>query len=383
MTSVAKNACIAEQVEFDLAEEMPVKNTFVHFGGASRRSLRACKSEPADPHFPQTTRPCASDECLHAEAMSDVTDNAPDVATFSIQTPELTPRRLESPPPGDVPLGNRTAVHFQLALPDELLIKNTFFCERTSSRSLRICKSEPADPVLPPSKWGHLDMNSAAQEEEINATYFDTENMTDTTDDRSSLDLELDLLDIQTPELTPRHFDSPVDSLAASLASTPTTWHPQPQVEPQEQKSPLQGAAKLTLASLTGSNVMSEPAFASPLPPPTLSSCTYPTINITLRLAEKGKLGVYFGNSLGNETLVVEGILPGQALHAWNRQCMFGNNDNTTRYVALGDVLVSVNGKTCWPDMLQECAENMLLKMVFVRYDPWASFGGYRQDQHQ
>jgi hypothetical protein len=109
-------------------------------------------------------------------------------------------------------------------------------------------------------------------------------------------------------------------------------------------------------------------------------ACFRSDFTITLRLVERGKLGVCLG-TLGNDTLVVNGILPGQAVHSWNRQCMLGNN--VTRYVDLGDVLISVNGKTDCQEVLQECKDNLLLKITFGKPLQWGSFNAYWQDGYQ
>lgn len=357
---------------------LPVKNTFVHFGeGVPRRSLRVCKSEPAEPIFLRTTKHghllvgegsvelCLSEACLNTDQCADyeAAREAP-----CLQTPDWTPRCVECPA---FPV-KTTSVRFKhaeaLADPDNLIIKNTSFdFAKLSTRSLRICQSEPADPVFP-SKWANLDGNV-----DFADACSDTDSATDTT---ASLDLDLDLegLSIQTPELTPRRFDSPPDSLTASLMNSPSTQWPLRQVE--QQMLPVQSAPHSPPTSPIRLDLC-VPVLE--LPPPCFP-CT--SFSITLRLAEKGKLGVYLHVTPGCDTLEVKGIVPGQAVHSWNRQCLFGNAANKERYVVLGDVLVSVNGKTGWQDMLHECQQKISLKMTFNR-NPWASFGGYPQDEQQ
>ena len=161
MISAGTNACMVDQVKFDLSDELPVKNTFVHFVNGGLKSLRACKSEPMNIGFAQVNKPEAVNVCMDAKVTLDVTDEE----IFLIQTPEVTPRCFEGPLLGDKPLVGNTTVHFQFTLPNELPIKNTFVnFECSSSQLLRICNSDLADSFFPSIQWGHRDGDNATQD---------------------------------------------------------------------------------------------------------------------------------------------------------------------------------------------------------------------------
>lgn len=181
--------------------------------------------------------------------------------------------------------------------------------------------------------------------------------------------IDADVLSIQTPEMTPRHMDveSPVHSSTVSLTGTPGSWTAAQFPVQEHQVVPAwnsQGASETML-------IPAEPAWYLQLPAD--PALLYPPYSLTLRLAEKGGLGIKFGNLPGCDTLFVRRIVPGYALDSWNRQCMFGNVANMSRYVSLEDVLISVNEKSAPHEMLQECQEKLLLKMTFGRTGRWNS----------
>lgn len=377
-----------------MPECLPVKNTFVHFGATSRRTLRVCQSEPADPIYLAAAKlehliaaEQAGENCVSDDVCCDDAHEAAGLTPPLLASPDLPHSVGKAPQKKQKKLARHPSVmeapevfHFEQAdessVPDGLIVKNTFLdFGSAGTRSLRSCKSAPADPILPKgSNRGEVDDDFV--ELAVRDAYLDrdAESMTDTTDDCSTLELDLDLeeFSIRTPELSPRDWRSPVDSLATSVMGTPTAWGPQQQPSVRQNQAALsaQDAPTPAPASPVRLDLASDPAFTSapPLVPP-LSSCLGSSINITLRLAEKGKLGVYFGNSLGGDSLVVHGILGGQAVNSWNQQCMFGNSANKSNHVALGDVLLSVNGKTYWQDMLKECEEKLLLKLTFARME--------------
>merc|ERR1719238_492977 len=159
-----------------------------------------------------------------------------------------------------------------------------------------------------------------------------------------------------------------------SLMSTPTNCCPQSQLTQQDWQAMSSVQASPTSTSEYPALGI-DPACTGYPCPLNVPSPFCSTMNVPLRLAEKGQLGVYFGSSI-NGTLIVRGIALGAAVHCWNRQCLLAGLANQSRCIAIGDVILSVNGKTHWRDMLEECEEQLLLKMVFARVDPWLAFGG-------
>jgi hypothetical protein len=229
-----------------------------------------------------------------------------------------------------------------------LPVKNTFVHFGQSRRTLRSSQSEPADPQMPPVSKGEF-LNKEVDYPLLEK--FDECIDAETTDDCS----ELDMLSIQTPEMTPRCMETPNESLTAS---------PWARSSAEEQQ---------TIADW-GSPTYSDSMYCSPmclqLYDP--SQCYLP-FSFTLRLEDKGGLGVELGSLSSYCHPVVRTIVPGRALEAWNRQCLFGNNvANMSRYVSPGDLLLSVNGKFDCHEIIHECQEKLLLKMTFGRTEKWS-----------
>jgi hypothetical protein len=231
-----------------------------------------------------------------------------------------------------------------------LPVKNTFVHFGQSRRTLRSSQSEPADPQMPPVSKGEF-LNKEVDYPLLEK--FDECIDAETTDDCS----ELDMLSIQTPEMTPRCMESPVESLTTS------PWA-------KAQSSPEKQHVMIEWTPQTASNSTSSPVCLELSSDPALCS---PSFSFTLRLEDRGGLGVEFGCLTSCNHPVVHSIVPGLALDAWNKQCMFGNNvANVSRYVSPGDVLLSVNGKTACHDILYEIQEKLLLKMTFGRTEKWS-----------
>lgn len=85
----------------------------------------------------------------------------------------------------------------------------------------------------------------------------------------------------------------------------------------------------------------------------------------TLRLDDQVGLGIDMMPLSSKCAWLVQGILPHGAVEAWNKQCLVGNR--CVKMVLPGDVVLSVNGKSDCPGMLEQCKERMLLKMTLAR----------------
>jgi len=226
-----------------------------------------------------------------------------------------------------------------------LPVKNTFVHFDRTRRTLRSSRSEPADPVLPP-------IGKSSCEDCVDA---------ETTDDCS----ECDVLSIQTPEMTPRCMESPSESLATSPWGMSQSSAEKQQIIVEKHQIIADAAPQYFSDGLCYSHMCLQFAYDPP-------QCYLP-FSFTLRLEDKGSLGVEFGSLSSHCHPVVRAIVPGRALDAWNRQCFFGNNmAPMSRYVSPGDLLLSVNGKVACHEMLYECQEKLLLKMAFGRTEKWS-----------
>jgi hypothetical protein len=85
----------------------------------------------------------------------------------------------------------------------------------------------------------------------------------------------------------------------------------------------------------------------------------------TLRLAGGVRPGLQLDRSCDDSSLVVQAVLPGGAVEAWNKQCAGGPKD--AKVVRPGDLIISVNGRSGAQGILEECKEKELLKFVVVR----------------
>jgi len=87
----------------------------------------------------------------------------------------------------------------------------------------------------------------------------------------------------------------------------------------------------------------------------------------TLRRADGFGVGLDVSRDEGNQELVVEKIIPGGAVEAWNRQCFAG--PCASKALVPSDRIVCVNSQTTCAGMLDECRERQLLKIFVVRGD--------------
>lgn len=85
----------------------------------------------------------------------------------------------------------------------------------------------------------------------------------------------------------------------------------------------------------------------------------------TLRLAGGVRPGLQLDRSCDDSSLVVQAVLPGGAVEAWNKQCAGGPKD--AKVVRPGDHIISVNGRSGAQGILEECTEKELLKFAVVR----------------
>jgi len=273
---------------------------------------------------------------------------------------------------------------------EPLPVKNTFIHFNGRQRTLRVCITDPDDPVLLPRK----------QHQEGEQGRFDTirSEACDDSDDAASQTTDAvsgDDLAVATPELTPRHMESPTGGSSGAASIIMET--PSPNVCQD-------GLARLALGESTlnasapawnataGSYAWPLPVVAPPPPvpmtmpqpspgcsgmfPPTPSAATPPSegglfrFSFTLRLAEAGALGITWADDAAGEngqSLRVAEVLPESAIAAWNRQCLEGVR---TKAVAADDVLVEVNGKADPAGMRAECDSKLLLKLTFVKQLP-------------
>jgi len=214
-----------------------------------------------------------------------------------------------------------------------LPIKNTFVHFEKARRSLRMSQSEPMDPKLPPlnklegfAEKVEYGMDGAGvdcvdaettdecsdedvmsiQTLEMTPRQTDADGLSLQTPEMTPRHIDADVLSIQTPEMTPRHMDveSPVHSSTVSLTGTPGSWTAAQFPVQEHQVVPAwnsQGASETML-------IPAEPAWYLQLPAD--PALLYPPYSLTLRLAEKGGLGIKFGNLPGCDTLFVRRIVP-------------------------------------------------------------------------
>jgi len=171
---------------------------------------------------------------------------------------------------------------------------------------------------------------------------------------------------IHTPELTPRRPESPWGSRAtpSSSSDTPPRYYSQAELQQHlEEHHRMASAAWLPqwipTTPTTRTPVAAASVTQSPAGPPD-------QITFTLRLASKGDLGVVWRSAEASSDikLMVDRVITGSTLEAWNRRCSEGGSAAGKR-VAPGAVLLAVNDQTTRQAMLDECKEKMLLKLTF------------------
>jgi len=155
------------------------------------------------------------------------------------------------------------------------------------------------------------------------------------------------------------------------LANVPTF----PPAQPPRQVPPI--ASKVSLADVLG--------ISGPAPPDTPSTARSATaseasaggssgweevdafvFSLTLRLADDVELGLSTSQAGHDRHLRIEGVLPGGAAEAWNRQC--GSSGSVEKVLLPGDKIVGVNAVAGDPQaMLLECGSKQLLRLQVVR----------------
>lgn len=89
---------------------------------------------------------------------------------------------------------------------------------------------------------------------------------------------------------------------------------------------------------------------------------------ITLCKADGCGVGLSISATDNQGVLHVEGIIPGGAAEAWNRQC--GSSGAAEKVLLPGDCIVDVNGVTGSPEEMKlECENKKLLRLTVVRSD--------------
>jgi len=153
----------------------------------------------------------------------------------------------------------------------------------------------------------------------------------------------------------------------------------QPQVKlPLTRQVPLLGA-KVSLADGLGIGSPATPTLDTPSTARSAagseasSGCSSTSddvdayvFGLTLRLADSAELGLTTSQSGRDRHLRIEGVLPGGAADAWNRQC--GSSGAAEKVLIPGDKIVSVNDVAGDPQaMLLECSSRRLLRLQIVR----------------
>lgn len=87
--------------------------------------------------------------------------------------------------------------------------------------------------------------------------------------------------------------------------------------------------------------------------------------SFTLRVAEGVDLGLEVCHHDGGDALHVQGVKPGGAIEAWNKQCVGG--PAAGKAVNVGDKIVSVNDFCKPKEMLQQCREKKMLRLSVSR----------------
>lgn len=250
-------------------------------------------------------------------------------------------------------------------------VKNTFihFGGKARSRSLRVCVTDPEDPVLMAREQKMpvvYDTIASEAASDLGAGDDADDARTVTTEATSA---EIEELAIHTPELTPRHAESPLGSLSnlSNSSICPNT------------PSPLRGnqgtppghwhaGGGLPWSLLVPACQPSPPGTSLPATPcPPLEPEGAFRFSFTLRLAEAGGLGIEWADrTTPGSAVCVRDVVADGAIEAWNRQCADAN-PLCSRAVAPEDQLVEVNKQTDAAAMLAECDTKLLLKLTFLR----------------
>jgi len=124
---------------------------------------------------------------------------------------------------------------------------------------------------------------------------------------------------------------------------------------------------------LLATPVASDPSGTMPSSPtssfgavPTLTVDDTSSFTFTLRLDDQVGLGVDLMPCGVSGMLFVKAVLPNGAVEAWNRQC-FATSGKSAKALVPGYGIVSVNGKTGFANILDECKTSLLLKLCVCR----------------
>mmetsp|Transcript_107592 Transcript_107592/g.335491 ORF Transcript_107592/g.335491 Transcript_107592/m.335491 type:complete len:394 (-) Transcript_107592:94-1275(-) len=168
--------------------------------------------------------------------------------------------------------------------------------------------------------------------------------------------------------------------LSPHVATLPAfPFEPQLKRPPGRQQAPPPLGAKVSLADVLG---ICDPAAPSSETPSTARSAAGSesstawssgsdevdafVFGLTLRLADGAELGLTTSQAGRDRHLRIEGVLPGGAAEAWNRQC--GSSGAAEKVLLPGDKIVSVNDVAADPQaMLVECGSRRLLRFQIVR----------------
>lgn len=264
----------------------------------------------------------------------------------------------------------------QAAKPAEFPVKNTFIhldTKRSHGRCLRACSTDPKDPVvlsLASVKLQATPTFLAAPSDDSCSTTEPAVSEVDPLEAVRELMMPLDFhgAGLHTPEQTPRHSRDPW-AWPDSTSSSPTTAPASAPALPSSMPSSMPATPPSAFGAAHPPQMPVDPVqFAgSPFctPPPTPSASFF-EFGMTLRLADDVGLGLDLAPRLADShALVIQDVLLNGAISSWNRQC-YGTAKESNA-VRRGDAIVSVNGKTEYEEMVQECDSNHLLKLKIIR----------------
>jgi len=105
------------------------------------------------------------------------------------------------------------------------------------------------------------------------------------------------------------------------------------------------------------------------------------SFSFMLRRAGGVEWGLAVTRDEERRALLVDNVLLGGAIEAWNRQVMDG--PKADKALLVGDLIVSINGKKDCQAMVDECRSNVLLKMEVIRQaSPLASMACHCDEIH-
>mmetsp|Transcript_11419 Transcript_11419/g.21582 ORF Transcript_11419/g.21582 Transcript_11419/m.21582 type:complete len:287 (-) Transcript_11419:175-1035(-) len=145
--------------------------------------------------------------------------------------------------------------------------------------------------------------------------------------------------------------DSPSVSTDVEEPSDPL--EPAPQLSSVERSSHREMELAESDEGAAGSGETGSPGSE----PPSLDPAS--VFSLTLRRADTVPVGLHVQ---GDDGLLVERILPGGAVEAWNRQC-----PGDYREIRPGDRIIKINGREDAEGMRSECLQKLLLKMTVQR----------------